>query len=267
MVIDFHTHAFPDPLAERAIPALEEEGNVKAHLDGRVSSLLSAMENSGIDRSVVASIATKPSQFQSIFTWSQSIASDRIIPFPSVHPEDDRVVLQIEELSRAGFLGLKLHPYYQEFSLDETRMDRIFESIQKTGLILLLHTGYDIAYDRIPIADPKKIAGVIDKFPGLKLVTTHFGAWEDWDAVEEFLLGREIFMDTSYSVPFLGEERARAFLMSHPDRYILFGTDSPWGEQSADINMIQSLELGEPRTGLIMGKNACRLLGLSEDDG
>ena len=260
MIVDFHTHAFPDALAERAIPALEEEADVKAHLDGRVSSLVGSMDRSGVDRAVVASIATKPSQFRSIFTWSQSIATERIIPFPSVHPEDVDIASHLGEIVNAGFPGIKLHPYYQEFSLDEPRMIEVFELIQEAGLIVLLHTGYDIAYARIPIADPEKIAFVHTHVPGLRLVTTHFGAWEDWDGVEKYLLGKEIYMDTSYSIPLLGKRRARRFLLNHPEEFLIFGSDSPWGSQAEDIQLIKALDLGESKTKMIMGGNAQRLL-------
>ena len=85
-IIDFHTHAFPDSIAKKAIPVLEKEGNIPAFLDGTVSSLLSSMNNSGIEKSVVCNIATKIKQFDSILDWSEKIRSDRIIPFPSINP-------------------------------------------------------------------------------------------------------------------------------------------------------------------------------------
>jgi 2-methylcitrate dehydratase len=73
-VIDFHTHAFPDSLALRAIAVLEAEApGVKAFLDERVSSLLASMDRAGIEKSVVCSIATKPSQYRAILSWSREI--------------------------------------------------------------------------------------------------------------------------------------------------------------------------------------------------
>ena len=47
-IIDFHAHAFPDQVAASAIPYLEEEGDVKAMHDGRVSSLLNLMDRDGV---------------------------------------------------------------------------------------------------------------------------------------------------------------------------------------------------------------------------
>ena len=263
MIIDIHTHAFPDSLADRAIPFLEEEGDVKAHLDGTVGSLLVSMDKAGIAASVVASIATKPDHFSSIVRWSQEIASSRIIPFPSIHPDDPRALEQISEIRKSGFSGIKLHPYYQKFSLDESRIHALLGRIEREELILLLHTGYDLAYARYRLADPAMIAEAVRKFPGLKLVAPHFGAWEDWDNVEDYLLGKRIYFDTSYSIPFLGNERALRFLQNHPEDFFLFGSDSPWGDQAADLEELRNLELTESRRSKLFGDNAARLLQLN----
>ena len=67
-IIDCHTHAFPDALAERAMAQLlAETDSVTAFLDGKLSSLLASMDANNIEKSVLCSIATKPSQFEPIF--------------------------------------------------------------------------------------------------------------------------------------------------------------------------------------------------------
>ena len=155
MIIDFHTHAFPDALAERAMARLRGESDqVRAWLDGRVSSLLESMDRAGIGRAVVCSIATKPDQFEKILAWSGQIASDRIIPFPSVHPRDPQARERIGRVAEAGFKGIKFHPYYQEFDLDDPVLMPLYDRIEQAGLILLCHTGFDVAFPRIRRADP-----------------------------------------------------------------------------------------------------------------
>ncbi|HUV07263.1 MAG TPA: amidohydrolase family protein, partial [Spirochaetia bacterium] len=216
-LIDFHTHAFPDSLAGKAIPFLEEEGGLEACLDGRLSSLEESMDRVGIETSIVASIATRPDQFSSILSWSRDIASDRFIPFPSIHPDHPDVLDQIEKIRREGLKGIKMHPYYQGFLLDEERMFPIYERIAHCGLILLMHTGFDLAFKRDRLADPERILRVLDTIPTLKLVASHLGAWDDWDQVERHLLGREIYMDVSYSMEFMEWLQARRFLLSHPE--------------------------------------------------
>jgi hypothetical protein len=262
-VIDFHTHAFPDTLAGRAMPRLEEEAGVNACLDGRVSSLRASMDRAGIDVAVVASIATRPQQFQPILAWSKSIASDRLVPFASVHPDDPQALDQVDTLAREGIRGIKLHPYYQGFLLDEERLFPLYERIQARGLVLLCHTGYDIAYERKPVADPPRIARVAETLPGLKLVASHLGAWQDWDRVEQFLVGRPVYLDVSCCHPQIPAGQALRILRRHPPDRLLFGSDSPWGDQRATLQWLLSLGLGEERTRALLFGNAARLLGLS----
>jgi len=259
-IIDFHTHAFPDDLSERVIKMLEDEGGIKAHLDGKISSLLSSMDNCGIEKSVICNIATKPSQFDSILQWSKTVRSERIIPFPSIHPYDPDFKVKIDKIKNNGFKGIKFHPYYQNFTIDEEKIFPVYEKISNENLILVMHTGFDFAFQRIKIADPEKIITVLENFPSLKMVTTHLGAWEEWEEVERFLLGKPIYMEISFSLEFLNDT-VRKIISSHPAEYILFGTDSPWTEQQKTLSLFRELQLGEEKEELILRENAMKLLG------
>ncbi|MBI5848795.1 MAG: amidohydrolase family protein [Nitrospirae bacterium] len=263
-IVDFHTHAFPDKLAERAVQVLLEEGrkkyDVQAFLDGKVSSLLASMDRSNIEKSVICMIATKPSQFDPIFNWSKQISSDRIIPFPSLHPESQNAADLVRKISAEGFKGVKFHPYYQEFSIDEKRLFPIYEELQKQGLIVVMHTGFDLAFERQRKCDPKMILNVLDAFPDLKLVTTHLGAWEDWDEVEKHLSGRKIYMEISFSLDCMPKETARRIILNHPKDHILFGSDSPWADQGQAVSLLKGLELGQEMEDRILRKNALQLL-------
>jgi uncharacterized protein len=259
-IIDFHTHAFPDPLAERAMKALQEEGDIPAYLDGRITSLLGSMDRCGIERCVVCSIATKSAQSAPILKWSRAVASDRIVPFPSFHPDDPGWRDRIAAIKDEGFQGVKWHPYYQEFDIVRPDLFRIYEELGRAGLILLLHTGYDFSFVRTPLADPARILTIAETFPELKLVATHLGAWEIWDEVERLLVGRPVYMEISFAGQFMSRERAASIMSRHPAEYLLFGTDSPWADQSAALAMFRGLGLAPAREALILGGNAARLL-------
>jgi predicted TIM-barrel fold metal-dependent hydrolase len=261
MVIDFHTHAFPDSLAEKAIAALTADIDAKTWHDGRVSSLLASMDRAGIEKAVICAIATKPSQYAPILEGSRSIASERIIPFPSIHPADTGLEEKLETIARARFLGIKLHPYYQEFTLDEERMFPIYETANRLGLIIVCHTGFDIAFPRKRIADPAKTARVMRLFPGLKLVASHLGGWEDWDEVIAHLAGRNIYIETSYSLEVMERKTALEIIERHPSDYILFGTDSPWADQANAVRLVKDLDLGGEAEEKLFHENAERLLG------
>ncbi|MCL4476922.1 MAG: amidohydrolase family protein [Nitrospirae bacterium] len=259
-IIDFHTHAFPDELAERAMKMLEEEGGIKASLDGRVSSLLRSMDKNGIEKSLVCSIATKPSQFDTILKWSRKIGTERIIPLPSLHPDDPDAEERVSQIKGEGFKGIKFHPYYQDFNVDDERLFPVYERICRENLIMVMHTGFDFAFEKIRKADPARIMRVLDRFPDIKLVTTHLGAWDDWDEVEKHIAGKRIYMEISFSLEYLEKEVAKKIILNHPEDHVLFGTDSPWTDQGRTLALLKGLDLGQAREKLILRENALRLL-------
>ncbi len=259
-IIDIHVHAFPDGLAARAIAHLETEGNIKAFLDGTVASLLGSMQANDIECAVVCSIATKPDQFAPILNWSRQIASRKIVPLPSIHPKGPDPVGKARLVAQAGLPGIKLHPYYQDFELDDPSLFHFFRVLEHMGLLVVCHTGFDMAFPRDRKADPVRIVRLLDKVPNLKFVTTHTGAWEDWDEVERHLLGKPVYMEISMSLENLGSERAREMLLAHPEDRVLFGTDSPWASQAETLRLVRELNLGAGRERLMLHDNARTLL-------
>ena len=260
-IIDFHTHAFPDNVAAKAVPQLAAGANVEPRLDGTVRSLLASMDKAGIARSVIGSIATRPEQFDSILRWSASIASDRIVPFASVHPADPAAVERIHQVRAAGLKGIKLHPYYQQFTVDEARMWPLYEAMEREGLILLCHAGFDIGFPQDRIADPVRTRHVIEDFPKLNLVAAHMGAWDDWAEVRRHLLGQPVYMDISYSLNCMDPAAARELILGHGRDRVLFGSDSPWEAQEDVIHALRALKLDSAHEEAILGRNAEALLG------
>jgi predicted TIM-barrel fold metal-dependent hydrolase len=261
-IIDFHTHAFPDELAPRAMPQLAAKSGLKAFTDGTIGSLLRSMDAAGIERSVVACIATRPGQFPSILKWTKAIASERIIPFPSVHPDEPEAAEMIGRVEAEGLKGIKLHPYYQDFLLDEERMFPIYEQLQDSSLILLCHTGFELAYPRVKRCEPARVLKVLESFPGMTVVTSHLGAWQAWEESRDHFMGKPIYMELSFSIDQMPEALARELLLNHPKDYLLFGTDSPWAGQKETLDFFLSLDLGAEREAAILYENAERLLGL-----
>jgi uncharacterized protein len=264
-VIDFHTHIFPDSLAERALPQMAAQGHIVPVLNGKAASLLSSMDTAGIDACVIASIATKPAQFDSILKWSRAISSKRLIPFASVHPDDPELKAHVQAVAAAGFRGIKLHPYYQKFALDEPRMEPLYEAVDRAGLLLLVHCGFDIGFPRDKICDPARVRAVIDARPGLKLIAAHLGGWMDWDETERCLLGRPVVLDLAACFDYLDAERIRRILLEHSPENIVFGSDSPWFDQSLALNHLRGLRLPASLEQAILYKNAARLLKLPQD--
>jgi len=264
-IIDFHTHAFADTLAPRAMQVLLDEApGIKAYLDGTLGALGRSMQANGIQHSVVCCIATRPSQFDPILGWCEAIRSETFFPIPSIHPADPERLDRIRLIKAIGFKGVKLHPFYQDFYADEDRMLQMYEVMAQEDLLVVMHTGYDIAYPRQRRADPERLLRIQQAFPGLRLVATHLGAWDQWDEVEDLLVGSSIRMETSFAMGRMPQDQARRILLNHPPGLLLFGTDSPWTDQAGELLLLRGLGLPQDRLERILWHNAAALLCLGE---
>jgi uncharacterized protein len=260
-IIDFHVHAFPDSLAERATARVRRDAGMEPALDGTIGSVLASMEAAGVGRCVVLSVATRPSQFPGILEWSRRIRSSRVEPFLSVHPADPAGAERVRIGAAEGFRGFKFQPYDQDFFLDEERMFPVYEALEETGLVCMSHTGFDLSHPFDRRADPPRIAAVLARFPTLRFVATHLGAWRDWDLVARLLPGTGAWTDISYSLPFMSPREARALMALFPPDRLLFGSDSPWAGQAESLRWLRDLELDPALEAAILGGNAERLLG------
>lgn len=260
-IVDFHTHAFPDKLAARAIAHLGRQGKIHAASAGTIGALLSSMDRAGIAAAVVCSIATDPAQFGPILRWSRAIAGPRILPFPSVHPAAVDPAGEVRQIAAAGFLGVKLHPEYQGFHVDDPALAGLYRALETAGLITLFHAGHDLGFPDSDRADPRRILAVHRAFPALKIVASHLGGFRRWEEVSAHLLGSEIWLDTSYTIGHIPTGLLLEILTGHrPDR-LLFGTDSPWTDQAGEIARVRALGLTQELTDRILGGTARELLG------
>lgn len=261
MIIDVHTHIFPDHLAPKAVPALAAAAGVPAYLDGTLAQLLASMDRAGIDASVIAPVSTSPSQVRSINDFTASAASDRIIPFGTIHPEFDDAAAEIARMKNMGFRGVKFHPEYQVFHPDDMSIYPVYEQLERAGLMILFHAGIDIEIETLH-GTPERFARVHEAFPGLTLILAHMGSFRMWDEVEEYLVGKNVYFDTSYVFDDIEPEQFRRIVVEHGPDKILFGTDSPWTDQVEEVARLRRCGLADEVVQQILGDNAARLFGL-----
>lgn len=242
MIIDFHTHIFPDKIANRAIETLEKSANYecKAVFDGSLSGLLKVMDESNISKSVICSIATKPSQVSDITNWSISIKSDRILPLGSIHPEYNNIEDELKKLKDNGITGIKLHPQYQNYDITDKNYFRIYEKVVKHNFFILFHAGYDIAFDNDERSSPDRIEKIKINFPEITLILAHLGGWKDWKRVDYFLTKyTDIYFDISYSLDYIDKNLLNTILKKIKIENILFGSDTPWQHPKITIELVK----------------------------
>lgn len=264
MIIDFHTHIFPDALAKRAIDTLltRAGGVFPPVTDGTHRGLISSMNEAGIDISIIQPVITKQSQTVTINEWAASLASDRIVPFGGIFPHTDDYKRDIDFVVSLGLKGIKLHAEGQGFTVDEPKMLKIYDYAFERGLIILQHAGYDPGFPPPYHSSPEKFKNVVRRMQGGVMIAAHLGGQSQWDEVERHLVGENIYLDTSMGQKLYPEEQFLRIARTHGADKILFGTDSPWSCAKDEVELISALPLSDEEKALILSDNAKRLLSL-----
>ncbi len=270
MLIDFHTHLFPDKIAARAIEALKN-GIINTHgrlllepqTDGTLSGVLQSMEESGVDISVVLPIATSPTQHSSINAFAKEITDyKRIISFGSIHPRQEDWEKTLEDIASVGIKGIKMHPEFQTFYIDEPVIEEIVKKCESLGLWVIFHSGQDYGYNPPVHCTPEKLRKLLDKTGCKNIIAAHFGGFHMWDAVDKYLVGTDVYMDTSMTCGFLDKKNFCDMITRHGAVKILFGSDSPWQSPKDSFEYLLSSGLSCEDLELITHKNAEKILGI-----
>ena len=263
MIIDFHIHMFPDKIVKGAIDALSKRAGIPAHTDGSVSDTLSKMQKAGVDLAVAQNIATNTRQMRNVNDFAIELnKNERIISFGSIHPDAPDYKSELDRLADDGIKGIKLHPDYQNFFIDERRMQPIYEYILKKGFILLFHAGLDVGLPEPIHATPEKISNVLSLFNGEKVCLAHMGGFMMHEKLLELVIGKDIYIDTSCVAEWVGLETFSMLLSAHRRDRVLFATDTPWNSFEQAVKIINSLDIDEQYKEMIFSENAKILLGI-----
>jgi uncharacterized protein len=266
-IIDFHTHIFPDKIAKPAMDALAaESGQYRPCTDGTLKGLLDSMKRADISASLVANIATKPSQMMPILNFCKEIKSELIHPLISFHPSNNSY--DVEDMfglaQRAGLRGVKLHPMYQNFTIDDKYMYGFYELMASFGFYVMFHTGYDMAFPGNRQADVEKIAKVADWFKDLTIICTHVGGWKQWDRISCLSHCKNVYTETSLTLSEISDDEFIKALSYFDEDRVLFGSDSPWTDQKEMVERTLQLKIPDGLKEKMMWKNAAKLLRLDK---
>lgn len=273
MIIDTHTHIFPESIAKRAIESLEKiaeagagrKDALKANTDGTLDGLKRSMRENGIDYSVILPVATKPSQFDSINAYAAEInGQDGIISLGGIHPECENIYEKLRYIKSLGLRGVKVHPDYQQCYADDPKYLEIVESCIKLGLYITFHAGWDIGYPDpmhcSPEAFAKAYTPLFEKYPAEKehphVILAHLGGVTTAKRTLETLCGLPIYLDMAFTLGNMDVSDIVKIIRAHGADRVLFATDSPWADQGEYKQKFLSLPLTDKEKELIAYKNA-----------
>ncbi len=258
-VVDFHAHAFHDKIAEKAANNLNEYYGIPLAGNGHFQILLDSMKENHIDKLVIHATATSAKQVEMINDYVASLTGPDIIGFGTLHEDYKQVAKELDRMEQLGLKGIKLHPVFQGFVMDDKKMFPIYEQIEGRFPILM-HVG-DKNTDAVT---PKRAAHLLECFPKLTMIAAHMGGYSEWDEAEKYLIGKNVYIDTSSAIRFLPPEKSLHMIRAHGADKVLFGTDYPLSLHKAELEVFDQIGLTEEESEQILWKNAYRLLGLKK---
>ncbi len=247
-IIDAHTHIFPDSVAEKATVATAEYFDLPEppNHHGTVRELDETLAQAGIDYALVFSAATSPRQVKSIhrFLYAQALEHPRFLPCGTLHAEFEGYREELSWLREHGIHGVKLHPEFQHFPLDDPRLFPMFEELERTDMFLISHMGDP----RVDVSGPKHLLPVAETFPKLRCIAAHLGNWGDWDLAKILPLTRlpNVYTDISSTFSYTNDHKSLyRILHSFDPTHVFFGSDYPIWCPRKELNKVLRLELRE----------------------
>ena len=256
-LIDFHTHVFPEKIAVKAARSISDFYSFQPEkaVAPTIDVLKQHMAESNTKYAVTCSTATVPEQVQSINSWIAELKDESVLPLGTLHPDFDDIEQEVERIIKLGLYGIKLHPDFQRFASDSEKAQRIYRAIEGR-LMLLIHAG-DNRYD---FTHPRQIANVHEMFPRLTIIAAHLGGYSQWDEASEYLIGADVYIDTSSAITFLPPEKSTQIILNHGTDKVLFGTDFPLTTQKQELELFNKLYLNEQQREDILFNNGYKLL-------
>ena len=279
MIIDSHTHIFPEWLRDQRDRYLERDatfaemyGSPKAKM-ATAEDLVRAMDEDGVDMSVAMGIGwSDPGLAREANDYlidSVSRYPGRITGFAGVSPAwGDAAAREVERCAQGGLRGIgELHPDSQGFDLSDRRtMAPLVEAVQGRGLILVAHSSEPVGHSYAGKGDttPEVLWSFIQSFPEVTLVCAHWGGGLPFYALmPEVAEGlTNVYFDTAAS-PFLYTPRVFEAVASlvGADR-ILLGSDYPLVRSRRLLSQVRKSSLSEAEKEALIGGNAAALLNI-----
>jgi predicted TIM-barrel fold metal-dependent hydrolase len=259
--IDFHVHCFPDDLAPRAIERIVTTSpGATVWTDGTLWGLRRSMAKAGITKSVVLPVATKESQVTSINRAAPELRAPDVVPFGALHPHTTNIPEEVAFLKEKDIQGVKLHPEFQDFYMDDPAVFPLYEALMQAGLMVVFHTGTDPGPFTNDHSLPHRLLAVHRAFPRLTIIASHMGGHQVWDQVEEYLVGLPLYFETSTAPENFTKQKFVRMCRKHGMERILFGTDSPWYDQTYDRKWVAESGLSDRELEQVFFENATRLI-------
>lgn len=263
-VFDMHTHCFPDKLAVKALPTLAGICKNPYYGDGTYRDLCEKTTAAGCTGAMLLHIATKPTQMTAVNNFAAECQKGNFYSFGSVFPTAENAVEELHRIKTLGLKGVKLHPDYQGFFVDDPAVFPVYAAAAELGLPVVFHTGFDPYSPDIIHCHPKALAAAADRFPHLTIIAAHMGGMRMDSEVEKYLVGKpNVYFDTAFTTYSMNAARCAALIRMHGADKVFFATDFPWSTIDTELALLRECGLTEAELEMICAKNAERVFGIT----
>lgn len=261
-VINTHCHIYPNKIASKAVESIGDFYDLDMALNGTIEGLIQDGEKIGTVHYLVHSVATSPKQVKSINEFIADNVKqnpDLFTGFGTLHPDSEDIEADVDYIIELGLKGVKLHPDFQQFALNEERSFKLAEAVDKNNLPMLIHCG-DFRYN---YSNPTELKDLIEAFPNLIIIGAHFAGWSIWEESTKELAGTpNLYVDISSSLYGISPETAKELIHAYGVDKVLFGTDFPMWDSVSEMERFKKIGLTEEEEYKILYENAAKLLNL-----
>lgn len=244
MIIDAHVHIKTD-----------EEGFDRSD----VNNVIKKMDENGIDKVVCFTFASGLEKQKKLAKVIEPYA-DRFIPIAFINPNDiDAKEQLVYCLDKLNFNGVKLHPWFSNFSVANIELLRpLFEILNERHLYSVIHcTSEDYR------VHPIMFERLGNEFPNVTIQMAHMGEVMAGEyAIDVAKRVPNVYLDTSIT-SFMAVVHV---LEQCPDK-VFMGCDFPFYEFEMEImkQRLASKEVNKPdEMKMIMGGNFQRIFNLKD---
>ena len=283
MIIDFHTHLFPESICAgrecycESEPAFDMLYRSPSSRLVSVSELLAAMDASGVDKSVVFGF---PWQNPELFKIHNDCIMEavqkhpgRLIGFGCFDPSSSEAPKEAERCLDAGLAGIGELAYYRS-GIDDDALDRlapVMDICRERSRPILIHTNEPIGH-HYPGKTPNTLAQIyrlIECFPENTVVLAHWGGGLFFfNLLKKEVKGRlrNVYFDTAAS-PYLYDPGIYSVaVQTIGAEKVLFGSDFPLLPPNRYFKEMEQAGISREVITRIGGLNAARLLGIEWPD-
>ncbi len=259
---DTHAHIYPGKIAEKATASVGNFYHIDMLNVGLPHVLVQQGSKAGIDRFLVCSVATKVAQVRSINEFIQRKCTEypQFVGLAAWHQDVEDIEVELDDIQSRGLKGIKLHPDFQEFFIDDEKMLPFYREANRRGLPVLFHTGDS----RTDFSSPRRLMNVLEKIPDFTCIAAHLGGYTEWEDARKELRGTNVYVDTSSSLFALSNEQACRSIEHFGVERTMFGTDFPMWDPSTEIERFFALELSEEDNRKILYENFARLFHVED---